>query len=175
MDDLRYPIGEFKMEGKVTAAKRKKWISEIERVPRALHDAVHGLSDEQLDTPYREGGWTVRQLVHHMADSHLNAYVRFKLALTEDVPTIKPYDQERWAELPDARTAPVEISLTFLEALHLRFVRMLQDISARDYKRKFHHPEMGQDISLETNLALYAWHGLHHISHIKALRKRKGW
>ncbi|HLI30711.1 MAG TPA: putative metal-dependent hydrolase, partial [Terriglobia bacterium] len=146
----------------------------IEEVPARLRAAVKGLSDAQLDTPYREGGWTVRQVVHHLADSHMNSYVRFRLALTESEPTIKTYDQTRWAELRDARTAPVEPSLALLESLHKRWVLLLKSLEAADFSRTFRHPDRGT-MTLDQNLALYAWHGRHHVAHITSLRERMGW
>lgn len=172
--DLRYPIGPFKFEGKISAEERRRFIDEIEQVPAKLRAAVHGLSAGQLDTPYRSGGWTVRQVVHHLPDSHLNAYTRFKLALTEQEPVIKPYEQDRWAELSDARTAPVELSLALLESLHRRWALLLRSLTAADFARTFKHPELGV-VSLDKNLALYAWHGKHHVAHITALRERMGW
>jgi uncharacterized damage-inducible protein DinB len=135
---------------------------------------VKGLSAQQLDTPYREGGWTVRQVVHHVPDSHLNSYIRFKLALTEEEPTIRPYMEDRWAELPEARTAPIELSLSLLEDLHKRWILMLRAIQPTEWKRTFRHPEIGP-MTLEKNLALYAWHGRHHVAHVTALRERMGW
>jgi uncharacterized damage-inducible protein DinB len=135
---------------------------------------VKGLSAQQLDTPYREGGWTVRQVVHHVPDSHLNSYIRFKLALTEEDPTIRPYMEDRWAELPEAKTAPIELSLSLLEDLHKRWMLMLRAIQPAEWKRTFRHPEIGP-MTLEKNLALYAWHGRHHVAHVTALRERMGW
>jgi hypothetical protein len=135
---------------------------------------VTGLNDGQLDTPYRDGGWTVRQVVHHVPESHMNAYIRFKLALTEDDPTIKPYDEAAWAELPDVPETPIEISLALLEALHSRWVTMLHLMSDADFLKQFRHPERGV-VTLEMNLALYAWHGKHHVAHITSLRERKQW
>jgi uncharacterized damage-inducible protein DinB len=135
---------------------------------------VKGLTDEQLDTPYRSGGWTVRQVVHHVPDSHLNSYVRFKLALTEDNPTIKPYEEGRWAELSDSNSTPVEVSLTLLESLHDRWVRLLRSLTPEQWKRTFRHPELGE-MTLEKTLALYAWHGKHHVAHITELRKERSW
>jgi hypothetical protein len=173
MTDLRYPIGKFTFDGSPTERVRNKFIDDIEQAPAKLRVAVQGLSPEQLDTPYRPGGWTVRQVVHHVPDSHLNAYVRFKLALTEDEPTIKPYHEDRWAELQEARTAPIEISLALLEFLHKRWVLVLRSIRPEDWKRAFLHPELGV-VSLEKNVALYAWHGQHHVSHITSLRDRMG-
>ena len=174
MEDLHYPIGKFKYEGPNTDDQRRRLIGEIEQTPAALRSAVSGLSGPQLDTPYRDGGWTVRQVVHHLPDSHLNAYVRFKLALTENNPTIKPYDQERWAELADAKTAPVETSLMLMESLHKRWVMLLESMTAADFARNLMHPELGV-VSLDKYLGLYAWHGRHHVAHITSLRKRMGW
>src|SRR5579864_1069823 len=172
--DLRYPVGQFQFPDAVSAEERKRYITEIAEAPAKLRSAVGGLSDQQLDTPYRPGGWTVRQVVHHVPDSHLNSYVRFRLALTEEEPTIKAYFEDRWAELPDARTAPVEISLRLLECLHARWVGLLRSLTDAEWKRTFRHPELGP-ISLEQNAALYAWHGRHHVAHILNLRERMGW
>jgi hypothetical protein len=172
--DLQYPVGRFTFPDEVSADDRRRFIDEIEKTPQNMRAAVAGLSDHQLDTPYRPGGWTVRQVVHHVPDSHLNSYLRFRLALTEDEPTIKPYDQSRWAELADARTAPVELSLALLESLHKRWVLLLRSLSSDDFSRQFRHPEMGV-ITLGKNLALYAWHGRHHEAHITRLRERMGW
>lgn len=174
MEDLRYPIGKFSVEGEITPDRREDWISQIAEAPSLLRSALGGLSDEQLATPYRPSGWTLRQLAHHMADSHMNSYVRFRLALTEDEPTIKPYHEDRWAELDDARTAPVEVSLALLDSLHARWVLLLGSLADADWKRTFRHPERGL-MTLERNLALYAWHGRHHIAHVTGLRERKGW
>lgn len=173
MSDLRYPIGEFVAPGSLTAAERVAAIEQIALLPGQLCDAVVGLSDEQLDTPYRPGGWTVRQVVHHVPDSHLNSYVRWKLALTEDVPTICTYEQERWAELPDSQ-APVEISLDLVAALHARWVTLLKQLGEDAWKRRLAHPELGEMV-LDDMLALYAWHGRHHVAHITSLREREGW
>ena len=174
MTDLCYPIGKFEMESEFTDDKRRKWIQEIEETPSKVRAAVEKLGLRQIDTPYRPGGWTVRQVVHHLPDSHLNAYVRFKLALTEDEPTIKPYEQQRWAELEDSRKAPLDISLALLEALHRRWVLLLRSLSAADLARAFRHPELGV-LTLDATLALYAWHGRHHVAHITSLRDRMGW
>ena len=173
--DLRYPIGKFSFPEQVTDAQCRQWIDEIAAAPAALRAAVAGLSPEQLDTPYRPGGWTVRQLVHHVPDSHMNAYVRFKLALTEDEPTIKPYEEARWAELPDVKTVPVSVSLTLLDMLHERWLGVLRTLSPADRRRGFRHPEHGRVLTLEQALALYAWHGRHHAAHVTALRERSGW
>ena len=174
MTDLRYPIGKFNLEGEITPDQRQKWIDEIAAAPAQLRVAVEGLSPAQLETPYRPGGWTVRQVVHHLPDSHLNSYVRFKLALTEPEPTIKPYEQERWAELSDARTAPIEISLALLESLHQRWVLLLRSLTPADLARTFRHPELGLR-TLDATVGLYAWHGRHHIAHITSLREQMGW
>ena len=173
-DDPRYPIGKFNSPTTVSDSDRKTYIDEIESAPAQLRAAIAGLTAAQLSTPYREGGWTVRQLVHHVPDSHMNAYVRFKLALTEDEPTIKPYEEARWAELPDSETVPVETSIVLLDSLHKRWVPLLCSIPAADWSRKFRHPERGT-MTLDQNLALYAWHGKHHVAHITSLRERNGW
>ncbi len=172
--DLRYPIGKFKWEEEITAEQRRRFIDQIEEAPARLRATVEGLSPEQIDTPYRPGGWTVRQVVHHLPDSHLNAYTRFKLALTEEEPTIKPYDQERWANLEDSRATPIETSLALLESLHRRWVVLLRSLTPADYARTFRHPELGV-LTLDKNLSLYAWHGRHHVAHITSLRERMGW
>ena len=172
--DLQYPIGRFAWSGPNSESDRKRYMDEIEQAPGRMRAAVAGLSDPQLDTPYRPGGWTVRQVVHHMPDSHMNSYVRFRLALTEKEPTIKPYDESQWAELTDARTAPIEISLALLESLHSRWTLLLRSLSPADFAREFRHPELGT-VSLDKNLALYAWHGQHHVAHITGLRDRMGW
>jgi uncharacterized damage-inducible protein DinB len=172
--DARFPIGRFAMEKEVTPGHRRVWIGRIEALPARFRAAVEGLDEGQLDTPYREGGWTVRQLVHHMPDSHLNAYVRFKLALTEDNPTIKPYDEAAWALLSDSATTPPEVSLTLLEALHARWANLLRPLDEAHLRRTVLHPERGT-MSLDAMLALYAWHGDHHAAHVAALRERMGW
>jgi len=172
--DLSYPVGRFDFSQPVAPEARPLLISEIEAAPARLREAVRGLSDEQLDTPYRPGGWTSRQVVHHVADSHMHSYMRFRLALTEHEPAVKGYDQAKWAELPDARTAPVEMSLTLLDTLHARWVALLRSLTAADFERRFRHSELGP-VRLDTNLALYAWHGRHHTAHITGLRERMGW
>jgi hypothetical protein len=172
--DPRFPVGKFVWLEKTAADDRQQFIAQIEEAPTNLRAAVKGLTDAQLDTPYRDGGWTVRQVVHHLADSHLNAYVRYKLTITEDQPTVKPYDEKRWAELLDAKTAPIETSLTLLESLHRRWVMFLKSLSAADYARKLKHPELGE-VVLEKYLAMHAWHGRHHVAHITSLRERMGW
>jgi hypothetical protein len=172
--DLQYPIGRFAWSGPNSEDDRKVYMDDIEQTPARMRAAVAGLSEAQLDTPYRPGGWTVRQVVHHVPDSHLNSYVRFRLALTEKEPTIKPYDESRWAELTDARTAPIEISLALLESLHARWTLLLRSLKPEDFAREFRHPELGT-VNLDKNLALYAWHGRHHVAHINSLRERMGW
>ena len=172
--DLRFPVGKFVVPEKVTEEDRRLYISQIEQTPAKLRAAVAGLTDAQLDTPYRDGGWTVRQVTHHVPESHMNAYIRFKLALTEDAPTIKPYEQQLWAELLDAKTAPVGLSLDLLDSLHQRWVLVLKAIKPEVFARKFNHPELGV-VTLDRNLAMYAWHGRHHVAHVTALRERKGW
>jgi len=173
MSDLRYPIGEFVAPGSLTPAERVDAIEQIAQLPRRLRDAVAGLSAEQLDTPYRPGGWTVRQVVHHVPDSHMNSYVRWKMALTEDVPTICTYEEARWAELPDSQ-APIEISLDLVDALHTRWVILLRQLPDDVWGRRLRHPELGE-LVLDDMLALYAWHSRHHVAHITSLREREGW
>lgn len=181
MSDLRYPVGRFAYEphaapGSDDAIERcAAWIEEIAELPARLRDCVHDLDDAQLDTPYRPGGWTVRQVVHHVADSHVNAYVRTKLALTEDDVAIKPYDEGRWAELPDVALVPVEASLQLLDALHARWVALLRALPADAFARRLHHPEHPQPMTLDQLTALYAWHSRHHVAHVTALRGREGW
>lgn len=174
LEALRFPVGRFTPESSVGPRGRTVLVDEIAGLPERLRHAVEDLSDAQLDTPYRPGGWTVRQLVHHVPDSHLNSYVRFKWALTEERPTIRTYDQEAWAELADARTAPVEPSLALLESLHDRWTRWLRTLSDDDWSRTFVHPELGE-LDLTTMLQLYAWHGRHHLAHVTSLIEREGW
>lgn len=166
MSDPRFPIGRFSFDGDSSYAARAARIADVEAAPRLLRAALEELTPAQLDTPYRDGGWTVRQVVHHLPDSHMNAYVRFKLALTEEAPTIKPYDEARWAELPDARETPIEVSLALLDALHRRWVTLLRAMSSADFSRTFVHPEQGRAMPLDMVLALYAWHGKHHVGHV---------
>jgi DinB family protein len=172
--DLAYPIGPCEYPEVVSPELRQRHIDEIAAAPARFRDAVRGLNDSQLDTPYRAGGWTVRQVVHHFADSHMNAYVRFRLALTEDEPTIKPYDQTKWAELKDATSEPVEVSLQLIDALHRRWVVLLNSLSDADFARRLRHPELGI-VRLDTYLASYGWHCRHHAAHIHNLRQRMGW
>jgi uncharacterized damage-inducible protein DinB len=172
-DDLRYPIGPFNAPATSLPGIRAAHIQTLIQLPEHLRSAVKGLSDAQIDTPYREGGWTVCQLVHHIADSHINCYVRFKLALTEDWPTIKPYDEAAWAELADSKQ-PIEVSLVLITALHERWVALLELMSEEDFRKGFNHPERGRQ-NLATTLALYDWHSRHHTAHITSLRARQGW
>jgi len=160
--------------GELTANQRSELIAQIAETPARLRQAVEGLTEEQLDTPYRPGGWSVRQVAHHVPDSHLNSYARFKLALTENEPTIKTYHEDLWAELADSRATPVEVSLALLESLHHRWVILLRSIGDADWSRKLRHPEVGT-ITLDQLLTLYGWHGRHHVAHVTSLRQRLGW
>ena len=172
--DLSYPIGTFDFQQPVPPESRLDLIDQIAATPSRVREALYGLTDAQLDTPYRPGGWTVRQVVHHLADSHMTSYLRFRFALTEADPPAKGYDQATWAELPDARSAPVENSLEILDGLHKRWVALLRSMGPEDFARTFRHSELGP-LRLDTNLALYAWHGRHHVAHITGLRQRMGW
>ncbi len=174
MDDPRYPVGKYTRPATLAAADRQAAIAETAGLPANLRAAVAGLTDAQLDTPYRAGGWTVRQVVHHVPDSHANAYVRFKLGLTEDAPTVRPYQEALWAELPEAKSAPIEPSLAFLDALHVRWVLALEAVREEEWRRTVVNPETGS-YRLDQLLALYAWHSRHHVAHIVELRRREGW
>ena len=171
--DPRYPVGQFQRPAKVTLHQRLAAIATLAELPAKLSEALHGLDRQQLDTPYREGGWTVRQLVHHIADSHMNSFVRMRLALTEDWPAIVPYDEKAWAMLHDS-AAPVGWSVALLESLHARWVMLLESLTDEQWKRGFKHPERG-DSTLEATALLYAWHSRHHVAHITQLREREGW
>ena len=173
-DDLRYPVGKFVREPHVDAARRAAWIAQIADAPARLAAAVEGLTDAQLDTPYRPDGWTVRQVAHHVPDSHMNAYIRCKLAVTEDNPAVKTYDEKAWADLGDSRSMPVAPSLTLLSTLHERWVAWLKTLDEAAFARTAVHPEWGRP-SVDDFLQLYAWHGRHHVAHITGLRKRMGW
>lgn len=173
MTDLRYPIGNFEKPASISSDQRAKLIRDIEETPAKLRSAVAGLSEKQLDTPYRPGGWTVRQVVHHLPDSHMNAYTRHKLTVTEDNPTIKPYEEARWAELIDGKAAPTAVSIQLLEALHSRWVAFLKSLKPEQFSRTFRHPESG-DWTLDQSIAMYGWHGKHHVAHITELRSREG-
>ena len=172
--DLRYPIGKFSAKESYTVAELKDFIDRLQSLPSRLQAALQGLSDAQLDTPYREGGWTVRQVVHHLADSHLNAYVRVKWTLTEDTPIIKPYDEKLWATTPETAADPA-ISLAFLKALHVKWVLLLNGITDSDLSRQFIHPATQRAVRLDQLMAMYAWHGDHHLAHITELRNHKHW
>jgi uncharacterized damage-inducible protein DinB len=174
MSDPRYPVGKFTYSNPPDEAQRRQMIGDIEQAPTALRAAIKGLSPQQIETPYREGGWTVRQVVHHVPESHMNAYIRFKLGLTEDTPTIKPYLEDRWAATGEVKSTPLEVSLALLDSLHDRWVRLLRSLKPEEWKLQFNHPEMGP-MPLEKSLALYAWHGRHHVAHVTELRKRMGW
>ncbi len=176
MTDLRYPIGPFTDHAKdhSTAEERAAMMDQIAAAPAQLRSAVAELDDDQLDTPYREDGWTVRQVVHHVLDSHVNAYVRFRWALTEDGPVIKPYDEKEWARLPDAIKAPVDVSLDLLKALHTRWLILLRAMTPEDFERRWSSPDFGE-LSVDGLLQIYAWHGRHHVAHITSLREREGW
>jgi uncharacterized damage-inducible protein DinB len=174
MESKQYPIGKFSFDKDATTAKRSAWIRDIAEMPGKLRLAVKGLSAAQLDTPYREGGWTVRQVVHHLADSHMNSFVRFKLALSETSPTIKPYSQAAWAETADVSGVDIAHSLALLEGLHARWVILLSSLTPEDYQRTFNHPESGLN-TLDRALQAYAWHGRHHVAHITTLRNARGW
>ena len=174
LEKLRYPIGHYEPPSRIDQHQTERWINDIEALPADLRKAVEGLNDTQLDTPYRPGGWTIRQVVHHLPDSHMNSFIRFKWALTEDRPSIKAYFEDRWAELPDYATAPVSVSLDLLEALHRRWVTLLRSLTRQDLDRTFIHPESGPANLAET-IGSYAWHGRHHLAHIREAIRRKGW
>jgi hypothetical protein len=172
--DSRYPIGRAPRADAVDAAQIPHYIAGLAALPENLRSAVYGLEDAQLDTPYREGGWTVRQVVHHIADSHIQAYGRMRLAMTEEWPVIKPYNEKLWAEMPDSRTLPVEVSLELLDALHRRWTAMLKSFKPADWERGYAHPERGRTTLLQA-VAMYEWHSRHHVAHITELRKARGW
>lgn len=174
MEDLRYPIGEYTPPAQIVAADRARWIEEIASLPPRLVAAVEDLDDPKLDTRYRLEGWTIRQVVHHVADSHINAYIRFKLSLTEENPSVRPYHEALWAELPDSR-APVSISLPLIASLHGRWAVVLRAMGDGDFRRTYFHPEFERSFPLDYVLGMYAWHGNHHLGHITRLRAREGW
>ncbi len=173
-DALRFPIGRLQRREQFTDAERRELIERLAAQPAEFRSLVDGLTDQQLDTPYREGGWTVRQLVHHVADSHINAYLRVKLALTEEQPTVKPYDQDAWVQLADITAVPPAVSLALFEGVHARLVPVLRAMSPSDFRRGLHHPENGP-MTIDDVVNMYAWHGDHHIAHVRALRERMGW
>lgn len=175
IEELRYPIGHFAVPDRITDAIIHDWIAQLEAFPEALKDMVKNLNEEQLETPYRLQGWTVRQLIHHIADSHHNSYIRFKWALTEETPVIKPYDEKAWAALFDTCNAPIALSLNHLKAVHAKLVYLLKGLSEKDLSRTFIHPDSGEATSLAENIGRYAWHGRHHYTHIKNLMQREGW
>ena len=173
-EEVRFPVGDFVIDPVATDEKRRRWIAEMAQAPAKLRFALAGLSDDQLNTHYREGGWTLRQVVHHLADAHINGFVRFKLALTEDNPLIKTYEETLWAETIDGREASVELSLKLLEALHERWIILLDALRESDFDKSFSHPQRGV-MTIDKAVQLYAWHGVHHTAHITGLRERKGW
>jgi uncharacterized damage-inducible protein DinB len=175
MENLKYPIGRFEFGKTYSKAETNAQIQTISALPSKLFNVVNVLTEAQLETPYRPGGWTVRQTIHHVADSHMNAYMRFKLALTEENPTIKPYEEGLWAELPDGKTAPVGWSLQLLKYVHLRWVMLLNSLTEQDLERTYFHPETKRTFPLSEVLALYAWHSEHHYEHINQLCMREGW
>ena len=174
LEELRFPIGRFRPPAKTDDSQIRAWIDDIEALPADLGQAVEPLSESQLDTPYRPQGWTLRQVVHHLPESHINAFVRFKWTLTEDSPRIKPYSEDRWAKLSDYSVVPVTVSLTLLDALHRRWVGLLRSLAAEDLKREFIHPDSGP-ANLAATIPLYAWHGRHHLAHIEQTIQRQGW
>lgn len=174
MDQLRYPIGRYEFEG-MTTQQCERWISEIERLPAKLKAALEGMDDSQLDTPYRKGGWTVRQVVHHIADAAMNSFARFKLALTENNPTIKPFDESKWAETADSLNTSPTLSIVIIEGLYERFAVLLRSLDRSDFEKQFYHPEVGSQFALAYFLGFVAWHGNHHVAHIASLKERMGW
>jgi hypothetical protein len=174
MEDLRFPVGQFAPPSEFNHSVRGELISQIDEAPAALREAVHRLTAEQLQTPYREGGWTLAQVVHQLPDSHANAYIRFRLALTENEPTVKPYDEAKWAELTDASSSDIESSILMLAGIHQRWVSLLRRLTPEQWTLAFYHPERGR-VTLENTLALYGWHCRHHLAHITGLRERMGW
>ncbi|HYG37914.1 MAG TPA: putative metal-dependent hydrolase [Cytophagales bacterium] len=171
MEELKYPIGKFQYQGPYSEEQKRRFIKEIAETPAILKEAIKNFSEAQLETPYRQGGWTVRQVVNHMADSHMNAFIRFKLALTEENPTIKPYEQDQWANLADSLNSPIELSLNLLDTLHQKWVILLNSLSSDDFKRTYMHPESGSS-NLEKVLGMYAWHSKHHLAHVTGVRDR---
>lgn len=175
MEHLQYPIGRFNAPTEYTAELRAQHISTLRDFPQQIRAAVAGLSDAQLNTPYREGGWTIRQVVHHCSDSHMNGIIRLKLALTENSPTIKPYDEAAWAQLADSTTLPVEPALSVIEGVHMRWAAVLESLAPADFGRTFVHPQYGHVYTIDEQTALYAWHSRHHLAHITSLKARMGW
>ncbi len=175
LEELKYPIGKFKVPDVITKEQRDQWITILENLPTKYSELVTSLSETQLETPYRPGGWTVRQTMHHVSDSHHNSYIRFKWALTEENPVIKPYNEKEWAQLFDTRTAPVALSLAHLTAVHAKLVYLLKGLTEAQLQRTFVHPDGNESSTLEANIGRYAWHGSHHLAHIKNLIAREGW
>lgn len=175
MEDLRYPIGKFKKPEIITKEHEEKWIQVLEDFPTRLENLVNELNDEQLDTPYRDGGWTIRQVVHHCSDSHHNSYIRFKWALTEDTPVIKAYEEKEWAKLFDTKSAPIASSLLHLKAVHAKLVYLLKGLTEEQLDRVFIHPADNSKVILRENMGIYAWHSNHHYAHIENLLIQKGW
>ena len=175
LEQLRYPIGKFVTPDTITSNDRDRYINDLEILPQQIRNAVSGLDDRQLDTPYRPEGWTIRQVIHHLPDSHLNSYIRFKWTLTEEQPLIKAYNEQLWAELPDGKTAPIQISLSLLESIHSRWVWFLRNIKEEDWQRCFTHPETNKLVPLDVNLSLYSWHGKHHLAHIRSVISTQNW
>ena len=175
LENLRYPIGHFKCPTEISKNDITGWIDVLDKLPENLTNLVQDFSNEQLETPYRDGGWTVRQVIHHLADSHHHSYTRFKWALTENSPLIKAYEEKNWSELLDAKNAPINLSLMYLKALHAKLVYMLNSISNEDFKKTYIHPDGNVNVSVAENLGKYAWHSNHHFAHIKNLAIRKGW
>ncbi|MBT8323776.1 MAG: putative metal-dependent hydrolase [Winogradskyella sp.] len=175
MEKLRFPIGDYKKPSKITAQDISKWIADIASFPTKLAKEVNHLTEDQLNTRYRPEGWTIKQVIHHCADSHINSVVRFKLTLTENKPVIKPYFEDRWAELKDVEHAPIDASIKLLEGLHQRWSILLKHLTETELKKTFVHPEHGREFSIEENIGVYAWHCNHHLAHITSLKKRKGW
>ena len=175
LESLRYPIGKFQRPDIISQDHIRSWILQLEELPERIQSLTAKLTEAQLTTPYRPGGWTVRQLIHHIADSHHNSYIRFKWALTEESPVIKPYFEKEWANLFDSRSAPIQLSLDHLKAVHAKLVYLLKGLSVEDLKRTFIHPDDQQSTTLEENIGRYAWHGNHHFAHIEGLLVRKGW
>ncbi|MET3695894.1 DinB family protein [Bacillus oleivorans] len=171
--EQKYPIGKFTFNGDFSQSVLEEWIRDIEKLPHLVREAVQDLSQEQLDTPYRQGGWTIRQVVHHLADSHMNAYIRIKLAITEHNPTIKPYEEAEWAKLPDYEL-PIDVSLKLLESLHQRWAYLLRNLKPDDLEKTFNHPDSGKN-SIHLSIGTYSWHGKHHLAHITNLLQSKGW
>jgi hypothetical protein len=175
LEQLKYPIGRYQKPEGMTPELRKEWFAVLGALPSWMDACIENLDAAQLQVPYREGGWTIQQVIHHVADSHMNAYVRLKLALTEDNPTVKPYEEAAWAELPDTNLVPVNVSVTLLHALHRRMVSLLQNIQPADWERTFYHPDHKRSFPVWEVVALYAWHSRHHTEHIKQLRQRMNW